>query len=187
LNCEAAAQAPSFFYLYRLALSCLGAGAAKNRMPLEENQAPNALAPLFNQVYESGAAKDRVLLTMKKLETSSPRFASDFEQCVDRLLPEYKRDAGTERVVDLVLNVVASAGNEDDDGMLLLMLSSLVKKSLAKDKGVRLRCVQLLAGLLASPHKSFAVLPVEMLAKVETVALTRAGDKIPSIRVEAAR
>jgi len=85
--------------------------------------------------------------------------------------------------VVLVTNTVKSV-----NALTLPLVDSLVKRSQAKDKGVRLRCTQLLGSILkASAESDEFEIPEEALGRVEVVALTRCADRIPSVRVEACR
>ena len=146
-----------------------------------------SVVQLFDECQKSFAVHKKCSAVMRQLKNGNEdAFREAFLVCLDRILLVFKRGATIERLVQFVIKFATNAEEEDgaDDGFDVFLLEYLVGKANAKDKAVRFRVCQIIAGLLKGLGDD-AEISDEVWEDIVDKMVERANDKIAAVRVQA--
>lgn len=110
-----------------------------------------ALAQILDDVQHSFARHAKHLVTVKKmLQEDELKFSDVFMPMLNQILPIYKREMSVERLVKFIVKIGdGSTDGKPNEKFALGLIRYLLNYVDAKDKGVRFRCLQMVAGLIA--------------------------------------
>lgn len=149
-----------------------------------------SLGVLLNECQRSQAAhKKCVRMLLEKRREMGEAFLEELVFHLQHVLLVFKHDAGVERVLGFVVAFVThrEEGREDEsDEFLENMLSFLVCIAKAKDKAVRYRVCQLIAGIFNGMEED-AEVSDDLAEEIMSSMLERLQDKVPQVRAQAAR
>ncbi|KAK9849796.1 hypothetical protein WJX84_000078 [Apatococcus fuscideae] len=148
------------------------------------------VADLLNDCQKSPAAHSRSAKLLWELALQEPeRCLEEVCSCLKHVLLIEEYQAQAERIIRF-MGVFASQrteGHEEDcDSFLDELLLQLLAAASVKDKAVRFRTCQILGSIMDNLHAD-ADLSQEVAEKMEEAMLERLQDKVPGIRLQAAR
>lgn len=149
-----------------------------------------SLGVILNECQRSQAAhKKCVRMLLEKRREMGEAFLEELVFHLQHVLLVFKQDAGVERVLSFVVSFVThreEGKEEESDEFLENMLSFLVCIAKAKDKAVRYRVCQLIAGIFNGMEED-AEVSDDLAQEIMTSMLERLQDKVPQVRAQAAR
>ena len=111
----------------------------------------------FDHCQRTAAAHPKAVSLLYDLQKKNQKeFCSVFTTLLDHTLPVFKKEKSVENIIKFVILFATYEKDKDDHGFkgspfFFYIIEYLMDLLRAKDKGVRLRCCQLLSGL---PQKS---------------------------------
>lgn len=130
-----------------------------------------AIAEVLRDCQKTFASHKRGIKTLKKIQKNEPEaFPKQFIPLINRLLIIFKREPSVERLIQFIItfattpsntadhaddvNASHNSSNGDDYDFALLLLSYLLEYTNVKEKAVRFRTCQLVAGIVNALSES---------------------------------
>lgn len=140
------------------------------------------VAQAFADAQRTQATHNRAIKALTRAyESGQDAFLLAFLHCLNRALVVFAREPAVERVVTFV--AAFTAANADTFSSPLL--EYLVEHSRSSSKGVRFRCVQTIAAVIAALPEN-AEIADEVFEPLAECALARSRDRVPRVRAAAA-
>ncbi|CAL6413979.1 unnamed protein product [Bathycoccus prasinos] len=149
------------------------------------------VARLLNETQLGVAMHKRIVKQMTELRhvNGNEKFLQEMCTCLLHVLLEYKRDLHTERVIRFIISFTAhrEPGHEDEaDEFCESLIRFLLNVTAAKDRAVRFRACQMVAGILNALGPD-AEISDDLYDQMEETMLERLRDNTPAVRAQAAR
>ena len=141
----------------------------------------------FDHCQRTAAAHPKAVSRLHDLQkTNQKEFCSLFTGLLDHALPVYKKEKSAENIIKFVIQFATYEKDKDDHGFkgspfFFYLIEYLMDLLGGKEKGVRLRCCQLLSGLL----KNLGSMDTDLYEAYRGLMLERTFDKVPDVRVTA--
>ena len=123
----------------------------KEKKPLEGIQL--SIANILDECQRTFACHKKNIKLLRAIQKDDPdKFMESFVPFINQLLVVFKREASVERLIQFILAFVHSKSDKNPDtlgeefGMCLV--SYLIEHTNVKDKAVRFRACQLIAGIV---------------------------------------
>jgi len=149
--------------------------------------ADGRIAEILNRAQTSFAAHRKCIEQMKAVRSAdSAGFDPILLQTLRHVLLVFRRDPCIERLIQFTVSFAGHAGPQDgpDQGLIYRLIDALCDGSGAKEKALRFRSCQLVAGLL-SVMGDDAEITEEIWSKVMSQMTARLRDRVPVVRVYA--
>ncbi|CAL6423697.1 unnamed protein product [Bathycoccus prasinos] len=149
------------------------------------------VARLLNETQLGVAMHKRIVRQMTELRhvSGNEKFLQDVCTCLLHVLLEYKRDLHTERVIRFIIAFTShrEPGHEEEaDEFCESLIRFLLNVTAAKDRAVRFRACQMVAGILNALGPD-AEISDDLYDQMEETMLERLRDNTPAVRAQAAR
>ena len=151
---------------------------AKLRWRQQREAMQETVAREFNECQTSKAAHRKADLILRKHQAKDPAaFEAAFLRCVEAVLPHFKSEPATKRIMQFVIMFAT----RQHAGFDMRLLAHLMKRQNDADKGVRLRVCQLTAGVFGTLSDD-AEISDELWDNVHESMCARALDKVSKVR-----
>ena len=142
----------------------------------------------FDRSQRTAAAHPGEVQRLSRLHDENPtEFVGQFVKLVNHVLPVAKKEKSAENIVKFVI-MFATHDREHQEqsgfagsNFYLFLIEYLLEYLECKDRGVRLRCCQILSGLLKALGED-ASLPTDLFDAYLEKLLRRTYDKFPDVR-----
>lgn len=147
-----------------------------------------AVLETFQQSQKSAQRHNQLASKLKKTHAvckDPSQFNQLFLKCLQHALVVFKREPAVERVLDFAVRFALLTGSEEGDrNVLTFMLKSMLALHSSRDKGVRLRSVEIIRKALDRMEDD-AELDEDVFQDITDVMLARLNDKLPAVRCQA--
>jgi condensin complex subunit 3 len=112
----------------------------------------SAIAQLLGQCQKTFASHKKCLKAMRKLLAKDPQqFAKEFIPLLNKILLIFKREPAVERLIQFIITFSTIRDDEStSEEFGLALITYLLQYTNAKDKAVRFRSCQIIAGIVHS-------------------------------------
>ncbi|XP_065184105.1 condensin complex subunit 3-like [Sycon ciliatum] len=148
----------------------------------------SVLLETFQQSQKSVQRHNQLVGKLKKAHVGCKdykHFNEEFFKCLQHALVEFKREPAVERVLDFAVQFSISTATESGDkNIFSFLMESLLALHSSRDKGVRMRAVEMVRKLLDKMEDD-AEIDVNLCDRLIDIMLIRLNDKIPAVRCQA--